>query len=143
MIWSIWPSPKRTASQPIEQKRSGRHPLDPQRRNRQGIGWSRTPLPEHRLEATCLADGQPDHPSRHDLIGHRYSNPSNNNSKVRDRAFRQPTQETTTIVVSTAAAHPTSSRIALNLEDPSKGKPPTRTARARARSKWSKSAREG
>jgi hypothetical protein len=69
--------------------------------------------------------------------------PSSNSSKAHGRAFRHPTKETTIIVVSIAVAHPTSSRTALNLEDPSKGKPPTQTARARARSKWSKSAREG
>jgi hypothetical protein len=57
-------------------------------------------------------------------------------------SFPPPTKETTTIVVSTAAARPTLSRIALNLGDPSKGKHPTQSARARARSKWSKSARE-
>jgi hypothetical protein len=70
-----------------------------------------------------------------------HHNPSSNSSKARGRAFRHPTKETTIIVVSIAVAHPTSSRVALNLEDPSKDKPPTRIARAR--SKWAKSAREG
>jgi hypothetical protein len=32
-------------------------PTGLQLRNRQGIGWSRAPLLEHRLKATCLADG--------------------------------------------------------------------------------------
>jgi hypothetical protein len=57
MIWSTWPSLWKTASQPTEQKRKGKHPQGLQLRNRQGIGWSLAPLPEHRLEATCLADG--------------------------------------------------------------------------------------
>jgi hypothetical protein len=39
MSWSIWPLSKRIASQPIGQKRNGRHPRDPQLRNHQGIGW--------------------------------------------------------------------------------------------------------
>jgi hypothetical protein len=51
--------------------------------------------------------------------------------------------ETTITVVSTAEALPTSLRIVLNPGDPSKGKHPTQLARARERSKWSKSAREG
>jgi hypothetical protein len=112
MSWSTWPSLRKTTSQPTKQKRKGRHPQGLQLCNRQGIGWSRTPLPEHRLEVTCLADGWPDHPSRHDLIDHRHHNLSSNNNRVRDRAFHPPTKETTTIVVSTAAARPTLSRIA-------------------------------
>jgi hypothetical protein len=44
MNWSIWPLLKRIASQPTGPKRNGGHPRDPQLRNRQGIGWSRTLL---------------------------------------------------------------------------------------------------
>jgi hypothetical protein len=43
MSWSIWPSLRKTVSQPTEQKRKGRHPQGLQLRNRQGIGWSRAP----------------------------------------------------------------------------------------------------
>jgi hypothetical protein len=143
MNWSIWPLPKRIASQPTELKRNGRHPRDPQLRNRQGIGWSRTLLPEPRPVTIYQVDGWPGHRSRLNSIGHRHHNPSNNSSKAQGRAFRHPIKETTPIVVSTAAARPISSRIALNLEDLSKGRRPTRTTRARARSRWYKSAREG
>jgi hypothetical protein len=38
-------------------EKNGRHPRDPQMRNRQGIGWYRTPLPEHRPETIYQADG--------------------------------------------------------------------------------------
>jgi hypothetical protein len=141
MSWSIRPSPKRTASQPTEQKRNGRHPLDPQRRNHQGTGWSKPLLPEHRPEIICQADGWPGHPSKPNSIGHRHHNPSNNSSKAHGRAFRHPTKETTIIVVSTAAAHPTSLRIVLNPKNLSKGKHPNRTTRARSR--WYKSTRGG
>jgi hypothetical protein len=143
MNWSIWPLPKRIASQSIGPKRNGRHPRDPQQRNRQGISWSRTLLPEPRLETIYQADGYPGHPSSPDSIDHQHHNPSSSNSKAHGRAFRHPTRETTTIVVSTAAARPISLRIAPNPEDLSKGRHPTRTARARARSRWYKSAREG
>jgi hypothetical protein len=57
MNWSIWPLLKKTAYQPTEQKRNGRHPRDPQMRNRQGIGWSKTPLPEPHFKTIYQADG--------------------------------------------------------------------------------------
>jgi hypothetical protein len=69
--------------------------------------------------------------------------PRNNSSKAHDRAFRHPTKETTTIVVSIAAARPISLRIAPNPKDLFKGRHPTRTTRARARSRWYKLARGG
>jgi hypothetical protein len=55
----------------------------------------------------------------------------------------QLNRETTTIVVSIAAAHRISSEIALNLGNHSKDRRPTRAARARARSKLCKSAKGG
>jgi hypothetical protein len=82
-------------------------------------------------------------PSRHDSIDHRHHNFSSNNNRVHGRVFRQSTKETTTIVVSIAEARPTLSRIALNLGNLSKGKHPIQPARARARGRWSRSAREG
>jgi hypothetical protein len=59
------------------------------------------------------------------------------------RTFCSSTWETTTIVVSIAAAHRILSKLALNLENHSKGRLPTRAARAKARSKLYKSAKEG
>jgi hypothetical protein len=52
-------------------------------------------------------------------------------------------KETTIIVVSIMAAHLISSEIVPNLENLSKGKHSTRTTRARAKSRWYKSARGG
>jgi hypothetical protein len=40
-----------------EQRRKGRHLVDLQLHNRQGVGWFKTLLPEHHLEVTCLVDG--------------------------------------------------------------------------------------
>jgi hypothetical protein len=63
--------------------------------------------------------------------------------KVRGRAFRQLLQETAIIVVSIAEARPTSSRIALNLGNLSKGKHLIQTTRGRVRGKWCRSVKEG
>jgi hypothetical protein len=54
MNWSTWPSHRKTASQPTEQKRKGRHPWGLQLRNRQGISWSRA-LPRSNLPGRWVA----------------------------------------------------------------------------------------
>jgi hypothetical protein len=79
--------------------------------------------------------------NRPDSTDHRHHNFSSNHNKVRGRAFRPSIKAT--IVVSTAEAHPTSSRIALNLGNLSMGKHPLQPVRVRARDKWSRYAKEG
>jgi hypothetical protein len=63
-------------------------------------------------------DGSPDRLSSLDSTGHLYRNLSN--SLVQGQTYRSSTRETTTIIVSIAAAHRISSGIALNLGNHSK-----------------------
>jgi hypothetical protein len=79
-----------------------------------------------------------------DSTGHQcLSLNSSSNSLDQGRTLHSSTRETITIVVSIAAAHRISSRIALNLGNHSKGGLPTQPARAKARSKLYKSAKGG
>jgi predicted RNase H-related nuclease YkuK (DUF458 family) len=98
---------------------------------------------ELRLEAIYLADGQPDLPNRHNSTDHRCRKINSHHDKVHSRAFHQLLQETAIIVVSIVEARPTSSRIALNLGNHSKGKHLIQTTRGRVRGKWCRSVKEG
>jgi hypothetical protein len=68
---------------------------------------------------------------------------NSHHDKVHGRAFHQLLQETAIIVVSIVEARPTSSRIALNLGNHSKGKHLIQTTRGRVRGKWCRSVKEG
>src|SRR6185503_12829903 len=137
MSWSTWPLLKKIASPRIAPRRSERHQQDPLVLSHRGIVWCRILHQELHREMPQWAGlflGRLSNREDSDLQSF-----SSRSSLAQGQMPHSSIAGTVTIDVSIAAVLPISPRIARNPRSLIQGRTPTRTIRARARSKWCKS----
>ena len=139
MSWSTWPLLKKIVLSCTAPRKSKRHQRDPRVLSHRGIVWCRILHQELHREM----------PQRAGLFLGRLSNKedsdlqsfSSHSNLAQGQTPHSSITGTTTIDVSIVAVLPISPRIARNPRSLIQRRTPTRTIRARARSKWCKSDR--